>query len=70
MRYCKKEIGEYSYYFDPLNTEDMAIQISSMIINCLNGILRPYESVFNFNETLLGIDLAFSEIRSIRCLLG
>ncbi|HLP51900.1 MAG TPA: glycosyltransferase [Chitinophagales bacterium] len=65
-----EQIGDYGYYFDPKNPDDMAKQICSMLNDNALKIKRPYVSTFTVENALKAIDEAFSELRHIRFCWG
>lgn len=66
----KEQLGEYAYYFDPLNPKEIAEKIIVMIENKQKGESRIYNSNFNITNALHQIDIAFSEIKSVRFCWG
>jgi len=65
-----EQLGDYGYYFDPKNPHDIAQKTLNMITDKKNNIIKSYASVFNLTESLIAIDDAFHEIRSIRFCWG
>jgi glycosyltransferase involved in cell wall biosynthesis len=66
----KEQLGEYAYYFDPLNPKEMAKTIIAMIEDKQKGVQRVYNSNFNIANALCQIDEAFLEIKNIRFCWG
>lgn len=66
----KEQLGDYGYYFDPLNTTEISEKIIRMIEDNQNGIRHIYHSNFNINNALSQIDKGFSEIKNIRFCWG
>ena len=65
-----EELGDYGYYFDPKNPEEMANAICSMIEDKTNNATRVYKNNFNIDNALMAIDAAFSELKNIRFCWG
>jgi glycosyltransferase involved in cell wall biosynthesis len=66
----KEQLGNYAYYFDPLNPKEIAQMIIAMIEDKQKGKQRVYNSSFNMSNALLQIDKAFSEIKNVRFCWG
>lgn len=66
----KEQLGEYAYYFSPMNPKEIAQMIEVMIVDKQNGENRVYNSNFNITNALHQIDNAFSEIKSVRFCWG
>jgi glycosyltransferase involved in cell wall biosynthesis len=65
-----EQLGDYGYYFDPKNPEEIAGSICKMIEDKTNNIKRTYISNFNINNALIAIDQAFSDLKHIRFCWG
>lgn len=65
-----EQMGAYAYYFNPMNSNEMAQKIVEMVDDKQNGIRRVYDSNFNIKKALEKSDLAFSEIKNIRFCWG
>jgi glycosyltransferase involved in cell wall biosynthesis len=61
-----EQLGDYAFYFDPLNVED----ITTKILQMLENYKVKYEPKFTFENTLKQIDLAFTEISKTRFCWG
>jgi glycosyltransferase involved in cell wall biosynthesis len=66
----KEQLGDYGYYFDPLNAKEISKEIIRMIEDKQNGKRYIYHSNFNITNALSQIDKAFSEIKNIRFCWG
>lgn len=66
----QEQLGDYAYYFDPKNSEEIAQTIIKMIVDNQNNKQRVYISNFNIKNALHKIDLAFSEAKNIRFCWG
>lgn len=66
----KEQLGDYAYYFDPLNSKEMAQMIIAMIEDKQKEKQRVYHSSFNIKNALDQIDKAFTEIKSVRFCWG
>ena len=65
-----EQLGDYGYYFDPSNPEEIASTICTMINDTTNNIKRIYKNNFNINNAIESIDKAFSELKYIRFCWG
>lgn len=65
-----EQLGDYGYYFDGINAEDIADKIIAMIKDKKSGITKNYNSKFNIKNTLKSIDKAFTELKNIRFCWG
>ena len=65
-----EQLGEYGYYFEPKNPEEIAGSICKMIDDKANNIKGTYINNFNINNALIAIDKAFSELKHIRFCWG
>jgi len=61
-----EQLGDYGYYFDGLNPEDIAEKIITMVNDGKKGTTKKYNSRFNIGNTLESLDRAFTELRHIR----
>jgi len=61
-----EELGDYGYYFDGLNQNDIAEKIIEMIRDKKAGVTKKFESRFNIDSALKAIDEAFSELKNLR----
>jgi glycosyltransferase involved in cell wall biosynthesis len=66
----KEQLGNYAYYFDPLNPAEISQMICKMIFDKQNGEIRNYHSIFNIDNALMQIEKSFKEIESIRFCWG
>ncbi len=66
----REQLGEYGYYFNPENADEMATKIIDCIKDKENGNLPPYKSTFNIANAMIAMDQAFTEIRNIRFCWG
>lgn len=62
----KEQIGEYGYYFDPLDPLDIYNQIKQMIQDKQSGIVKKYASDFNINNSMKSLNTSFSKLKNIR----
>ncbi len=65
-----EELGDYGYYFDPKNPEEIASTICTMIDDNTNNVKRIYNGTFNLENACISIDDAFSELKNIRFCWG
>lgn len=65
-----EQLGDYGYYFDPKNPEEIAGTIVKMITDKGNNVNNTYRSNFNINNALTAIDQAFTELKNIRFCWG
>jgi glycosyltransferase involved in cell wall biosynthesis len=61
-----EQLGDYAFYFDPLNVED----ITTKTLQMLDNQKAKYEPKFTFENTLKQIDFAFTEISKTRFCWG
>lgn len=67
----REQLGDYGYYFNPISPDSIADGIFRMISDNKNGIKRKgFSNKFTISNTLMELDKAFSEIRSIRFCWG
>ncbi|MDP3996385.1 MAG: glycosyltransferase [bacterium] len=66
-----EQLGNYGYYFDGLDPDDIANQIMLMLNDKKDGkVKKYYDSKFNINNALKAIDEAFSTLKRIRSCWG
>lgn len=65
-----EQLGNYGYYYDPTNSEEMANVICNMLEDKKNGIKRSYTNNFNIDNAILAIDEAFKTLNPIRFCWG
>jgi glycosyltransferase involved in cell wall biosynthesis len=65
-----EQLGEYGYYFNGLNSDDIAKQIIQMIRDKKNGFSKKYKPNFTIETAIEAIDKAFTELRSVRFCWG
>ena len=65
-----EQLGNYGYYFNPLNQQEMAAKIMEMIADKNNNQLKTYVPKFTIENAIKNIEAAFVEIRNIRFCWG
>ena len=65
-----EQLGDYGYYFNGLDPDDIAKQIILMINDKKNGITKKYNNRFNISNAMKAIDEAFGELKQIRFCWG
>lgn len=65
-----EQLGNYGYYFDPKNGDEMVTVISSMLQDKNKGIKKDYVNNFNIDNAILAIDEAFTSLIPIRFCWG
>ncbi len=65
-----EELGDYGYYFNALDPEDIATKVIKMIKDKRSGITKKYEPKFSINTAIKALDPIFSELRHIRFCWG
>lgn len=65
-----EQLGNYGYYFDPINTEDIASVIATMLNDKKHGIKKDYNNLFNIQNAIVAIDEAFTSLKPIRFCWG
>jgi len=65
-----EQLGDYGYYFDGIDPNDIARQVIAMINDKKNGVIKNYVSKFNLDNTMKAIDEAFGELKQIRFCWG
>lgn len=65
-----EQLGDYGYYFNPLNQQEMAAKMIEMIADKNNNQLKMYTPKFTIESALKAIESAFVEIKNIRFCWG
>lgn len=67
----KEQMGNYAYFFNPLNAMELAEQIINMLEDQQQDKHRTYDAdVFAITNALDKMDLAFTEVRQLRFCWG
>jgi glycosyltransferase involved in cell wall biosynthesis len=66
----KEQLGDYGYYFDPKDPQDISRVIGEMIDDNTKKLTRTYISKFNIQNAVVAIDEAFSALAHIRLCWG
>lgn len=66
----REQLGDYAYYFDPLNIENMYSVILEMIFDKREKRIKTYKSKFNIDNAIESLDRVFGELRNIRFCWG
>ena len=60
-----EQLGDYGYYFNGIDPNDIAKHILLMINDKKSGIIKRYDSKFNMNNAMEAIDESFSKLKQI-----
>lgn len=65
-----EQLGDYGYYFDGLDSNDISRQVIKMITDKKNGMVKKYDHKFTIENAVRSIDEAFTKLRHIRFCWG
>jgi len=65
-----EQLGEYGYYFNALDPNDIAKQVIGMVTDKKNGVEKKYSTKFTVNNAIRSLDEAFTKLHHIRFCWG
>jgi glycosyltransferase involved in cell wall biosynthesis len=65
-----EQLGDYGYYFDGLDSNDIAKQVIAMINDKRNGVKKRYDTKFTIDNAIRSLDDTFTKLRRIRFCWG